>query len=177
MTDVFISFVQGDKVVATAVKRIVEHDLRPQVSVFMTADQSQLLAGDDWLQRIRQEITKASIVILMLSKRSIATPWVNFEAGAAWIMGKRVIPVCFGNQLKASLPHPYSQWQAVQLPQDEHYLVSTVAGALGIVRPTGRMGKSELPGAGNQIRQSLLAKADEYLRDLNLALERWKDEG
>ena len=30
-----------------------------------------LLAGDDWLNRIKEELTEASVVILMLSKRSI----------------------------------------------------------------------------------------------------------
>ena len=175
MTDVFISFVQEDKAVAETVKRILEYELRPQVKVFMTADQSQVLAGDDWLKRIKEELTQASIVILMLSKRSIKRPWVNLEAGAAWITGKRVIPVCFGNQSKASLPHPYSLWQAVQIPDDEQYLVATVAGALGMAKPAARPRSRTSTEPTSENPASLFA--DPGLgRKLNRVFENWKDD-
>jgi hypothetical protein len=174
MTDVFISFVQEDKAVAETVKRILEYELRPQVKVFMTADQSQVLAGDDWLKRIKEELTQASIVILMLSKRSIKRPWVNLEAGAAWITGKRVIPVCFGNQSKASLPHPYSLWQAVQIPDDEQYLVTTVAGALGMAKPAAARGKMSTAVASESPASLFYDPA--LGRKLNRVLENWKDE-
>lgn len=176
MTDVFISFVHEDKAIAEAVKRILEYELRPQVKVFMTTDQSQMLAGDDWLKRIKEELTRASIVMLMMSRRSIQKPWVNFEAGAAWIMGKRVIPVCFGNQSKASLPHPYSQWQAVQIPDDERYLVNTVAGALGIPRPVGKAFRTMMSPPTSENPARIFDGVDELGRNLGFVLAIWQDE-
>jgi hypothetical protein len=68
----------------------------------------------------------AEIVILMLSQRSVARPWVNFEAGAAWLADKKVIPVCYGNLSKNALPHPYSAIQALNLQSEAYYLVKSV---------------------------------------------------
>jgi len=45
----------------------------------------------------------------------VARPWVNFEAGAAWLAGKKIIPVCYGNLSSDALPHPYSAIEAVNL--------------------------------------------------------------
>ena len=62
----------------------------------------------------------------MLSRRSVARPWVNFEAGAAWLADKKVIPVCYGNQSKDALPHPYSAIEGVNLQSEAYYLVKSV---------------------------------------------------
>jgi hypothetical protein len=62
----------------------------------------------------------------MLSQRSVARPWVNFEAGAAWLADKMLIPVCYGNLSKDALPHPYSGIQALNLPSEAYYLLKSV---------------------------------------------------
>jgi hypothetical protein len=69
---------------------------------------------------------EAEMAILMLSRRSVARPWVNFEAGAAWLADKKVIPVCYGNLSKTALPHPYSAIQALNLQSEAYYLVKSV---------------------------------------------------
>jgi hypothetical protein len=63
----------------------------------------------------------------MLSKASVARPWINFEAGAAWLAKKPIIPACFGGLTKDTLPKPYSGIQALNLPDDLDYLVKSVA--------------------------------------------------
>ncbi len=88
--------------------------------MFLSSDKSQIYAGDLWLQKIKEALSAAELVILMLSQRSVARPWVNFEAGAAWLADKKVIPVCYGNLSKDALPHPYSAIQALNL-QSEAY--------------------------------------------------------
>lgn len=111
-------------------KALLEHELKLDKEVFMVTDPNQLRAGDDWLTVVKDGLSSAGVVLLMLSRRSIKKPWVNFEAGAGWLAGKRVIPVCFGNQAKGNLPAPYSHWQGVNIPGDQHFLLKTVA-ALG----------------------------------------------
>jgi hypothetical protein len=59
--------------------------------VFLASDKSQIYAGDLWLQKIKEALSAAEIVVLMLSRRSVARPWVNFEAGAAWMVDKKII--------------------------------------------------------------------------------------
>ncbi len=56
----------------------------------------------------------------------MARPWVNFEAGAAWLADKKLIPVCYGNLSKDALRHPYSAIQALNLQSEAHYLVKSV---------------------------------------------------
>jgi len=120
---VFISFVDEDRDVATAVKGLIETRLRLRGEVFLS---TELVAGDDWLGEIRGAIESSELLVVMLSSRSIKRPWVNFETGAAWILKKPMIPVCFGALAKSVLPHPYSNFQAVQLPGDEDKLLEGV---------------------------------------------------
>ena len=68
----------------------------------------------------------------MLSKRSVARPWVNFEAGAAWLVDKTLIPVCFGRLSKNVLPHPYSAIQALNLQSEAYYLLKSVTHQLNL---------------------------------------------
>jgi hypothetical protein len=126
----FISYVHEDESVAVAVQRLLEQVL--EVSVFLSSDRTRVYAGDLWLQKITAALTEAEVVLLMLSQRSVRRPWVNFEAGGAWLMGKKVIPCCYGNQAPGAMPHPYSAVQAVHLPRDSYYLVRSVHHQLGL---------------------------------------------
>jgi len=65
----------------------------------------------------------------------VARPWVNFEAGAAWLADKPIIPVCYGNLSKDALPHPYSAIQALNLPSEAYYLLKSVNHQLNLVEP------------------------------------------
>src|SRR5687768_15644534 len=105
---IFLSFEHDDRLVADALKNLIEHELKIPGEVFMVTDPNHMGLGDDWLRVIHDALADARIVLSMLSKRSIRTPWINFEAGAGWLANKRVIPVCFGHQRKGKLPNPYS---------------------------------------------------------------------
>src|SRR5947208_1808920 len=100
MASVFISVVHEDQKVAEAVQGILQADLQPTPDVFMISDQSQVHAGEEWLRRIREELRAARVVVLMMSKRSVRRPWVNFEAGAGWILGRPLVSACYGNLSK-----------------------------------------------------------------------------
>ncbi len=116
MADVFMSFIHEEDDLARAVQRYLWEEFRQfsaHWTIFLSADSSQLLPGQDWLETIDHELKTAAVVILMLSQSSVKRPWVNFEAGAAWLRRKHIIP---------------------QLPQDWNSLVWAVATYLG--RPT-----------------------------------------
>src|SRR6185437_12206889 len=127
MADIFISFIHEEEEVAKAVSDYLQA-LVPDAKVFLASDKWQIYAGEDWLKKICEALQNARIVILMLSKRSVARPWVNFEAGAAWLGGKHVIPVCFKGLSKGKLPKPYSSLQALDLHDrsDQRYLLRSV---------------------------------------------------
>src|SRR5437016_9540101 len=132
MADVFISFIHEEEQVAHAVQRLLREQLHritglEQTEVFLSSDEWQVLAGENWLDRIFGELRNARVLVSLVSPRSIVRPWVNFEAGAAWLAGKPVVPACFGGLQHDQLPKPYTVLQAVRLPDDGYYLFSSVA--------------------------------------------------
>jgi TIR domain len=135
MARLFVSFVHEDEKLASAVQDLLQTELNLREEVFLSSDKSQIYAGDLWLQKIKEALSAAEIVILMLSQRSVARPWVNFEAGAAWLADKPIIPVCYGNLSKDELPHPYSGIQALNLPSEAYYLLKSVNHHLNPVEP------------------------------------------
>lgn len=133
MARLFVSFVHEDEKLALAVQDLLQTELNLREEVFLSSDKSLIYAGDPWLQKIKEALSAAEIVILMLSQRSVARPWVNFEAGAAWLANKTLIPVCYGNLSKDALPHPYSGIQALNLASEAYYLVKSVHHQLKLV--------------------------------------------
>lgn len=123
---VFISFVHEEQEVAATVQQLLVEKLRREFAVFLSSDRWQMLAGQVWLDRIREELNGARVIVSLLSPRSIGRPWVNFEAGAAWLSNKPIIPACFGGLDLGQLPRPYSDFQAVDLRAHDYELVSGV---------------------------------------------------
>jgi hypothetical protein len=141
MAEVFISFIHDETGYAKAVKSFLTQIFDASIQPFMSSDQLQVYAGERWLDRIMGELKTAKVVILMLSKKSVQRPWVNFEAGAAWTRDIVTIPVCYGGFRKADMPKPYSSLQGVELDKigDDEYLAISVAHHLGIEKPVTRM--------------------------------------
>jgi hypothetical protein len=135
MPSIFISFVHEDQWVAERVKALLEEVLNLEKDVFLSGDKRMVYAGDMWLEKIKAGLTDAKVVILMLSKRSMSRPWVNFEAGGAWLTNKVIIPCCYGTQTKGTLPHPYSSIQALDLADEMDFLVQSVHHHLGLLIP------------------------------------------
>jgi len=137
MSDVFISFIHEESETAGALQRFVNQMLSGQAQAFLSSDKFQVYAGEDWLERIFDELQSAKVVLLLLSKTSVKRPWVNFEAGAGWFTGKKVIPVCIKTMEKGKLPKPYSGLQAVDLKYSDEqlYLIRSIAHHLGAKEP------------------------------------------
>ena len=134
MADIFISFIHEEQPVAVAVQQLLHASLGTR-NVFLSSDEWQIFAGEQWLDRIKAELQPAKVVVLLLSPRSVERPWVNFEAGAAWLTGKIVVPACFAGLSKGGLPKPYSNIQALDLPDDDNYLIRSVSHHLNLHLP------------------------------------------
>jgi hypothetical protein len=131
---IFISHIHEEQDVAAAVQKYIENMLDNKVEVFRSSDRWKIRAGEPWLDRIRKELQESSIFILMLSAESVKRPWVNFEAGAAWISpDKLAIPVCFSGLTKGTLPLPYSILSAINLKEDYVHLISAICGYFGML--------------------------------------------
>jgi len=108
----FISFVHEDAGVAEPLAAYLRNN---GYKVFHTADDWMLHAGEVWLCRIKKELSEAKIVLVLFSHRSVTRAWVHFEAGAAWLAGKLMIPLCIGSLRVEDLPIQYRGIQAVML--------------------------------------------------------------
>ena len=136
--DVFVSFADDEKEVALAVGQLLLQSLG-NINVFVSADYSQIVAGERWLDRIGEELRAAKVVLLVLSPLSVKRPWINFEAGAAWLRGASVIPLCFGGLTVRTLPKPYGDFQGIQLDASDgeqfSLLVRSVSATVGQAIP------------------------------------------
>lgn len=135
MSEVFISFIHQERRAASAMFEVLRGCLSDTTVFLSSADDYLLFAGDVWLDEIRSELTEAKVVLLMLSGESVQRPWINFEAGAAWLTGKTIIPACYGGLTKSTMPKPYSGIQGVDLPDDLTYLVRSIQHHLDPIAP------------------------------------------
>lgn len=132
MSDVFISHVHEDEIAAEALRRFIQakctkFKFQPLPKIFLSSNELRL--GDEWLDKIRNALKSAKIVIALFSPDAVSRPWVNFEAGGAWFSAdKKLIPLCIGGLVPATLPKPYSNIQGADLHDSwtPYYLVESI---------------------------------------------------
>jgi hypothetical protein len=123
---IFISYVHEDHAVAVALTEL----LRSQglSNIFFTGNEWLLRAGEIWLDRIRTELISAKIVLSLFSPHSMGRPWLHFEAGAAWLTNRVLIPVCIGGLKREELQIPYAGIQGITLidSSSAYYLIHSI---------------------------------------------------
>ncbi|MEK7400708.1 MAG: toll/interleukin-1 receptor domain-containing protein [Candidatus Poribacteria bacterium] len=63
-----------------------------------------LSAGEDWVTKLRDEITQCDIFMVLLSPNSIESNWVLTELGAAWGLEKLIIPIFTQPEILSKIP-------------------------------------------------------------------------
>lgn len=115
----FISHISEEMMSAAALKAALSRDFLGLPEVFVSSDEESIAAGDDWLSAIRNALGQCSALIILCSRASIERPWINFEAGAAWMRNVPLIPVCHLELRPRDLPIPLSLRQAIALNRSE----------------------------------------------------------
>jgi hypothetical protein len=54
--------------------------------------EKDIAAAEEWQDRVRAALRGSVRVLVLLTPRSINRPWVLMETGAAWALGKPLIP-------------------------------------------------------------------------------------
>lgn len=134
---VFISHVHSASELAIWIKETIGSILLGGLRFFVSSDRGTIVGGDKWLDKIESALKESSIVLVLCSKYSIFRPWINFEAGGAWMANKRVIPICYGGLFPSDLPQPLASLQAYILSNSKHFkdLVELLAGAADLKAP------------------------------------------
>ena len=85
--DVFISYATGDSAIAEELR----NDLEVKgLKCFMA--EKDIKVATEWQDSIRAALHGSRRVLVLLTPRSINRPWVLMETGAAWALGKPLIP-------------------------------------------------------------------------------------
>lgn len=112
--EVFISHITEETKLAQIFKNYILEDFLGLVNVFVSSDGKSISVGGKWLNEIDAALQKAQIELILSSVDSIKRPWINFEAGAGWVKGIPVIPVCHTGMRPVDLPIPLNMLNAIQ---------------------------------------------------------------
>jgi hypothetical protein len=134
---VFLSHVSAEHAVAAALKAHLVKDFLGLLNVFVSSDGESVAAGEQWLTSIETALAECDLLITLCSPHSIRRPWINFEAGAAWMRKIPLIPVCHGDLAPSDLPMPLSLRQGISLvePEGLRRLYSQIARVLNCQAP------------------------------------------
>jgi TIR domain len=110
---VFISHITEEGELAELLKEQFLKDFLGMVDVFVSSDRISISVGSKWLNEIDDALKAAHIELILCSHHSIKRPWVNFEAGAGWVKGIPVVPVCHTGMRPVDLPIPLNMLEAI----------------------------------------------------------------
>jgi len=132
--EVFISHVHEEAELAREIKMQITRAFGSSCRVFVSTDTGALPAGTRWLSELDTALKTTSVLLLLCSPDSVKRPWVNFEAGSAWVRGIPIIPLCHAGLSPKQLPLPMSTFQAVDLasPSALDGLITSLSFHLGL---------------------------------------------
>jgi hypothetical protein len=110
---VFISHITQETKLATLIQDHIEETFIGQIEVFVSSDGKSIQPGTRWLNTISANLQAAEVMLVLCSTPSIKRPWINFEAGAAWVKDIHTVPVCYTNLTRDDLPIPLNQLQGI----------------------------------------------------------------
>lgn len=111
---VFISHIGEESEIATEFKSLIEESFLGLIDVFVSSDGTSIRMGQRWLDDISTSLSQCAVEIVICSPASVKRPWINFEAGAGWVRGIPVIPLCHSGMEPGDLPVPLNLLQAAK---------------------------------------------------------------
>lgn len=116
---VFLSHVHEDQYTANVLEEVIKKALLGGLEVFNSSNRKSISVGDPWRDVIVERLHSSRTLLVLATPESVSSPWVNFEAGGAWVAGNRVIPCCAKGMTPSSLPAPLSHLQAIDLSSSD----------------------------------------------------------
>ena len=135
---IFVSHAAADAEIANLFKVDVENSFLGLCDLFVSSNLDSISGGMEWMQVIRENLSKAAIFVGLLSPVALNRPWIYTEFGAGWIRGIPTISVCHSGLTKDQLPVPLSHLQALNLLDEMHleHLYGQISSAIGCQRPS-----------------------------------------
>ena len=113
-TNVFVSYASQDKEFAETVKRkLADLEHLPADTVFL--DAQDIPIGENIRERLKSQIRASDAVILVMTENSASSQWINYEAGLADALGKKILVVGKKGSGKTALLAYLAEYQHVEL--------------------------------------------------------------
>ena len=113
-TKVFISYAFQDKQFAEIAKKTLgARGYFPKDTVVF--DAQDVSVGENVRERLKAEMAASSSVVLVMSDTAESSHWVNYEAGLADALGKKILIVGKKGSRNTQLPAHLSNYQRVDL--------------------------------------------------------------
>ena len=134
---VFISHITQEAEIAVEFQTLIEQHFLGMIDVFVSSDGNSIQMGQKWLNNVSEALEDCAIEIVVCSPISVQRPWINFEAGAGWVRGIPVIPLCHSGMEPSKLPVPLNLLQAAKLSDlsSLKLVFPVLANALGASTP------------------------------------------
>jgi TIR domain len=113
---VFVSYSTMDGWIA---RRVVEAIRRKKIRTFL--DAKDIEGGDTFPESIRDAIRDCDEFIVLLTPHSIDRRWVLLELGAAWGLGKTIVPITAHLGIK-EMPDAIQHHKAIDLNNFDVYI-------------------------------------------------------
>ena len=155
MARAFISHISEDKETAGRIKDALTRDFLGLIDIFLSSDTQSIAAGEAWLASIEQALRESAVLMVLCSPESVRRPWINFEAGAAWMRSIPLIPICHAGLQPRDLPMPLSLRQGIAINDREglQRLYGRIADVLSCHRPAVDFGSIAIELSGNAVAQ------------------------
>jgi TIR domain len=155
---IFISHISSEAELSQSLKKHLEKHFLGLLEIFVSSDRETIQAGSKWLEEVDKALRSADLQIVLCSKESVGRPWVNFEAGAVWLRGIPVIPLCHSGEKPNDLPVPLGMLEGIECSQPEglQKLYDAIAKKLNVDVPEVDFQRlaDELKGLENKYMQS-----------------------
>lgn len=111
MTQLFISHSHRDSEIARQLVDVLESffSVPTKAIVCSSVPGYELSVGSLTSDELRYKLNLAQLVIALLSPNSLASDWVLFELGAAWVTSTNTVPILIGELSEENLPAALKQ--------------------------------------------------------------------
>jgi TIR domain len=143
---IFISHKESDVAIAKACVNLLSESLRIDADdIFCSSVPGhQLKFGSTIELQLREGVNEQQILFGILTKDSVRSSWVLFELGAAWAMGRLLIPLVGPGLNFSELPASLSHYPCISIDEPESRVrariddaLKQVAEKLNVKRKTG----------------------------------------
>ncbi len=90
---VFISHSSRDERMVRKLKEVLTKKVGNTLDIFVSSDGQSIPLGRNWVHEIEQALKKSKIMFVLLSPNSIRSNWIYFEAGFAYSLNIKVVPI------------------------------------------------------------------------------------